>query len=456
MSTSAKPKSHSTKPRTSVRGWFDWHSWSGILLGVLLFIVCWGGTFATIANELDWLTTPALRVQPVGDPVPIEEAYQRVQQAFPDATIGAISAPLYKRSAYDVSIKTAAGEPRHVYVDPYTNRITGSVSYLNIQRYLRDFHRRFFAGNIGFYLVCLTAIPLFISLVTALVFYRRWWQRFFTFNKARSVRAFVSNLHQLLGLWAMWFVLVIAITGTWYLAERVRSQFIDGKFSYVDALPSAIKPLPVLETGQPQQRSFSELINIVKTSRPDLTVGTVYPDRNGYFYVVGQSEHWLVRDRANKVFVHPDTGEIKYNQRADDLNAYWRWSNMADPLHFGNFAGLISKVVWFSFGLILCFLCLSGVWLFARRLQRNKKYRRKMRFAYGAITASGVLVAVCAPLPLFFLDKFGPKVNGVAYPAELGAGTLGFLIAWIILTVLLSVSWLWVLRGSYVAIGKSR
>ena len=49
-----------------------------MLSGLLLFIVCWGGTFATISYELDWLFNPDLQVQAIGEAGSLEDIYQRV------------------------------------------------------------------------------------------------------------------------------------------------------------------------------------------------------------------------------------------------------------------------------------------------------------------------------------------------------------------------------------------
>lgn len=66
------------------------------------------------------------------------------------------------------------GQILHVYVDPFRLEITGTSAFLTVQRYLRDCHRRLFAGVPGFYLVCLMAFPLLALLVTSLSFYKRW------------------------------------------------------------------------------------------------------------------------------------------------------------------------------------------------------------------------------------------------------------------------------------------
>lgn len=76
---------------------------------------------------------------------------------------------------------------------------------------------------------------------------------------------------------------------------------------------------------------FAELLSIVGRERPALTLGQIYPDRNGYFYALGQADDWLIRDRANKLSIDPYRGEVIYNQRVSDLSPYWHRPNMAAP-----------------------------------------------------------------------------------------------------------------------------
>src|SRR3546814_15975193 len=46
------------------------------------------------------------------------------------------------------------------------------------------------------------------------------------------------------------------------------------------------------------------------------------------------------------------------------------------PLHFGNFAGILSKAVWFGLGFAMCYVTLTGLrlWL-ARRGQSARSLR---------------------------------------------------------------------------------
>jgi len=436
------PERAATRRGRHTRLWFDLHSWFGIVTGLLLFVICWSGTFATVAHEIDWLLNPAQRVEPAGPPAAITEVHELVRAAYPQAAVEAIYPPLYDRFAYNVLIVTANEQRRHVYVDPYRLAITGDAPFLNVQRYLRDLHRRLFVGGPGLYLVCLMSIPLLASLVTSVLFYRGWWRKFFSFRPGRNLRGWISNLHSWLGLWTLWFVLVIGITGTWYLWEALRADAMDGKFSHVDASPSAVHPLPPVEADGRERLSFEALLAAARAVRPELDIGYLYTDRNGYFYVTGQAGHLLVRHRANNVFVDAYSGEVIYSQAASGLSPYWRWSDTADPLHFGDFGGLISKGIWFVFGLVLSFLSISGAWLFARRLARNRRYRRKARTTLAATGVAAALVSIAAPLPLAFLDRVGPTVAGTARPAELLPGVWLFILAWVAITILVALSWL--------------
>ena len=413
--------------------WFIWHSWLGVLSGLLLFIVCWGGTFATISYELDWLFNPDLRVQAMGEAGSLEDIYQSVADTYPDSSIQTVYSPRYSNFAAEVLIRDEEDQPKRIYVDPYTLQITGDAPRLNIQRYLRDFHRRLFTGSFGFYLICLSSIPLIGSLVTSLVFYKRWWGRFFEFKSARTVRTLISNLHRLVGLWALWFVVIISLTGAWYLFERVRSLHIDNLFAYSDvATAGAVVPIPPKEYSRLNALPFNELLAVVREARPDIDIAYISLNRGGYFYVVGQTDNVLVRNRANKIYLAPQSGEIVYNQYGEDLSAYWYWSNMADPLHFGNFAGLASKLIWFAFGLILSFLSLSGVWLFAKRLGRSKKHKTKALCTLAALIFVGCWFLFNAPEPFLAQSEAAPQIP---------AGTKLFLYSWLLLTAIISLSW---------------
>ena len=426
--------------KKSSRLFFDWHSWLGVLSGLLLFVVCWGGTFATLSHELDWLVNPAQRVAVSGELRSPEDFHKAVADAYPNAQIQTIYAPRYANFAAEVGIRDENKLAKRVYVDPYTLKIRGEGPRLNIQRYLRDFHRRLFTGSFGFYLICLASVPLLGSLITSLYFYKRWWRRFFEFRSARTVRTFVSNLHRISGLWAIWFVIIISVTGTWYLFERIRTIYGDEFFAYSDAIPSAVVPIPMLDYESEHAMPFSALLQIAREERPDIDIAYVSTNRNGYFYVVGQTDNLLVRNRANKIYLLPSTGEIVYSQYGENLNSYWYWSNMADPLHFGNFGGLVTKLIWCFFGLVLSFLSLSGVWLFAKRLSRNTKQKAKAICAAASIAFVNLWLLLNALSPFLAYRQIPTSQSLPILP-----GVSIFLYSWLVITSFICLSWIYLL-----------
>lgn len=353
----------------TAKQWFNWHSLTGIWSGLLLFIICWSGTFATVSHELDWLTNADIRASSADEArVDLATAIERVLQHEPDSEEAFASAPLQRGYNYDIVVETAAGQWRHVYVDPITGDITGQTSYLNIQRFFRDLHMYLFGAfnnTLASYFVFILAIPLLISTVSALYLYRFWWRKFFTLNWSSQDRANMASVHKLAGLWSLWFSLIIALTSVWYLYESFRYDVIDGKVVLTDTEDYAVNVLPELADSSAQKLPLSVLLAEINELRPDMEISSVWFNNN-YLYAHGQAGHLLVRDRANKVYMNPHNAEVVHNQNAADLSLYWRLSDTADPLHFGDFAGLTSKLIWFVFGLALSFMALSGSYMYIK------------------------------------------------------------------------------------------
>ena len=312
--------------------------------------------------------------------------------------------------------------------------VQGESSYLTVQRFFRSFHRRLFLPNPwGVYLVALFSVTLMVSVIAALNFYKRWWRRFFSF-RASSGRRLWSELHKTGGLWGLWFALLMGVTGIWYGLEATR-------------LP---QKLFATETERPDPpavespKSLGRLVDAAQQVRPGLTIKRLYPP--GSFYgeglvAMGQADDWLVRDRVNYAAIAAD-GEVVATQSGSDLTAYEYWVNMADPLHFGDFGGLVSKAIWFVFGLVLCGLVLTGTWLHAYRLAMSAGGRARHRWP-GTLAAILVSLLVLAlSVPYGFMEAQSYAVHGGFFGLpDVKPGVAAVILGWIVLTLVLLGAW---------------
>nr|WP_276610907.1 PepSY-associated TM helix domain-containing protein [Wenzhouxiangella sp. XN24] len=422
------------------------HSCTGVAAGLVLFVICWSGTFAVFAHEFDWLVTPQARVQPGAEQRSWDEWLQAVREAHPEAEIFGIEAPRYARSAATALIVDARGQSRFVYVDPYRATVLGDSSTYTLHRFLRNLHMSFFMASAGIYVVSVFALFLLLSMVSALYFYRRWWRRFLFMPRGRG-HAYWSGLHRTTGLWSLLFVLLIGLTSVWYAAELLRVDVIDGKFSHAGAGDSAVLQIPAPASASAPALPLSTLLEKARAARPDLAIRQIgfgfYHE--GALYLEGQAGHVLVRDRANQLHLDMQTGEVLYDQSAGRLPLYWRWSETADPLHFGDFAGLWSKSLWFLFGVMLCGLILTGAWLHAGRLHRDADQRYRWRVMPAALAASAGLFALAAYAGVDQAAIYGYTEDGVQRLPDLLPGVRWAMVSWLSLTLVIIGAWLWLL-----------
>ena len=428
--------------------WFRIHSFTGVITGLLMFVVCWSGTFAVISHELDWLMTPEARVEARGQPVSWGTLEAAVMAAYPEASLGSLSAPLYPSSAAEAVIDLPHQEAVRVYLDPYTGEILGQYSYFNIQRFFRSFHMNLFIPfGVGSYTVMTLALTLLVSAVAPLYFYKRWWRRFFQFKGRAGGRARWSELHKLAGLWSLWFILVIALTGVWYLYERLQGDLLDGPYNFVGLSGEMEVPAPQSSPSL-ARLPVDQVIAEARGQWPEFDITRMargwYSGHEDVIYLQGQNGFPLVRDRANQMHIDQRSGEVLWQNSAADLPAYWLMSNMADPLHFGNFGGLWSKAIWFVFGLVLSGLIFTGTYLHAQRLAREAGGRARHRWpGTGAAIAVSLLVLVASvPFGLATAQElYGPSAEGVKQLPTLAPGVRALMVGWVVATLAMLAGW---------------
>lgn len=365
------------------RGWltsrrlFVIHGWLGMKLSMLMVVIILTGAIATVSREIDWPLNPAIRIVPGETRVSWGTLYDRVQAAFPEAHVAALHAPIGARFAAEVLIYVGAERlPRRVYVNPYTGAVQGVTGWLNVQRLFRDLHRRLYMPWIGgLYLVSFFGFILLGSLITGVLVYKKWWRGFFRLRTDKGWRVFWGDTHRLVGLWSLWFLAIIATTGLWYFVQEAMAH--TGRGLVIDSPSPTIDAATLARLGPtPTVLGVDRYVAIAQAALPGLDVKTIeLPNAPSEpVYIDGQASAWLVRHYANHVLLDPVDGAVLHVKRAEDLSPAYRWLDTVDPLHFGNFGGLATKLLWAVSGVAVSGLTFTGSWLWLRRVHRLRNH----------------------------------------------------------------------------------
>lgn len=348
--------------------WWRIHAWIGLKLSLLITVICLTGTLAVIANELDWLVDPAMRAPLSGTTTASwGQLAVNVQAAIPGGHIEHIERGPEKWFATVALVSTPDGHSRRVLLDPTTGEVNRVASYGSIQRFLRDIHRRLMLPvNIGLVGVTSLSVLMACSLVTGLVSYKKFWRGFFKRPRGGGLRKTSGDLHRLMGVWGIWFVTLITLTGFWYLIELLGANA-------PELLP--LEPVAAhsqkIDLPQPVGVELDRLVGDAKRIYPELEIERILYPFEGVSAIgfQGRADTVLVTEKANAVWIDIPTGTSRMTVVGGELSVHQRIAEMADPLHFGTFGGMITKLIWFLFGAGLTALSVTGVMIYATRLR---------------------------------------------------------------------------------------
>lgn len=366
--------------KLSKKQFFRIHSWIGIKLSVLFFIVCFSGTLATLSSEMDWLLIPEIRATPQGTYASRNDILKNLQEAYPEAVIeywATFEVPYLCHSIY-----MKEGNHRfYAFANPYTGDVQGAAN-VTFRRFFRDLHYFLFIPfQVGHFTVLIFGFLLLASLVTSLVFYKKWYRKFFELKTGKGSLVLFRSLHRLVGVWAIPFMLLFSVTGIWYFLERTNTAGIS---TLGNPKPPAIEA-PFIDSLELKTLSmnldYDRIVEVSRTAIPGLEVKDIaFPAKvDRPIYVTGVSHVPLVRNRANRIYLHPITYELVHVQRAEQSPIPLWLNDIADPLHFGYWGGLLTKVIWFFGGLAISGLVLTGIWISLKRKVKNEQKRKAHR-----------------------------------------------------------------------------
>lgn len=366
----------------TVRQFYIWHKWTGLLTGLFLFVITLSGAVAVFKEEIDRAITPAKVIQPQGRALSLDELLQRMRAQRPTQKIGGVQLPERADAALVVRMEdpnqTGSGQFYEAFVDPYTGRVTGERRSENVANVIRQLHARFYYfGFWGRIVVGVFGLALLLSVVTGLVLYAPFMKgvfrqglRFWQVRRGHGAKLFTSDWHKLIGIVSLAFNVVIAVTGAALGLENLAK--------YSQSIDAAIHPRP-LPNKQPGEAKLTleAAIAQAQLALPDFAPRALLlpTAKNNQFTIYGNLRGRFARDSASFVTVDAASGATLQSYAASRARPATKLYDLMEPLHFGNFAGVPLKVIYLFFGLASAFLPVTGFvlwWLKQRRTKRGR------------------------------------------------------------------------------------
>ncbi|NIF15548.1 PepSY domain-containing protein [Pantoea sp. Cy-639] len=362
--------------KSKSRLWFLVHSWLALPIWFFVLIVCFTGMLAVVSQEIVWLANPDVRASRPHDDaerLSFQQVLDAMHAAQPQMIVRQLVQPDGAHFALQASVSLPDGTAPMYYVNPYTGAIQGKSPDFNFEAFTRALHGWWLVPfthgySWGWYLVSLLGLPMLASLVTGLVVYKKFWKGFFKLpRRSHGARIFWGDLHRLAGVWSIWFVAVISITGTWFLIQAILADNHITLSSEPIVPVIAREEVPQSADGSPAPRiDLDQAARIATAAIPGLEISFIAVPATAYSHVRMGGRGWypLMFQTAE---VNPYTGRVDSQFLLADRSPLEFVTESMRPLHTGDFGGLAIKLVWAFFGLLLSLMVLSGLLIWSKR-----------------------------------------------------------------------------------------
>jgi len=298
---------------------FQIHLWTGIALGLYVFVISVSGSAIVFRNESYTALWPGPRIVAIGShKFTHDELRDAARRAYPQYKVSWIWDSKQANQATEIWMDRQGHKKQRLF-DPYTGQDLGeSRPYLiQVMAWLLDLHVNLLSGKVGRLIngVCAVFV-LALSLTGAVLWWpgSRRWRRGLTIQATSNWKLFNWELHSVVGLWMLPFVLMFGFVGV-YAGFPGPFQALVNKIAPLDVY----RPIP--------EASLVPNIPVVPVSTP------------------------IPRARFRPKY---STGD-----------KIIRWFSY---LHFGNFAGWPSKALWVIIGLAPAFLFVTGALMWWNRV----------------------------------------------------------------------------------------
>lgn len=389
------------------------HLWLSVPFGIIVTLICFSGAMLIFEPEITQaVKSDVYHVAVVKEqPLPMDELMQTVKASLPDS-VSITGVTVFKDKARTYQVNLSKPRRASLFIDQYSGEITGKYERLGffstmfkLHRWLLDSANPHGDGvKIGKLLVGISTIIFVIALISGVVI---WWPRArrnlrksLTISFDKGWKGFWKGLHVAGGMYALLFVLAMALTGLTYSFGWYRTAFY--AVCGVEHTPRNFTQASTANKGEGnrgyrasehhrgghhnvggrpdgehrhgggQRRSefgrWQMVYDELKAQNPEAPMITIGPETASV--TLGTNGNGRASDKYE---FNPRSGEITPATKYADSNDADKLRGWIYSIHTGSLGGIITRILWLLGALLGASLPLTGYYIWIRHLVKKKK-----------------------------------------------------------------------------------
>lgn len=360
----------------AIRLWFLAHKWTSLLCTVFLLMLCMTGLPLIFHDEIDLLTEeqPEYGMPDVGSSsdaeglLPLDEMMRRALALRPGEV------PVYMAFDNEQPSMTITTAPRpnspgaEMTIQSF-DRSTGQQigvaadSDGGVMHFLLQLHTDMFLGLPGMLFLAVIGILFTVALISGVVLYAPFMRKldFGTLRVSRSPRLKWLDYHNLLGIVALAWMLVVGLTGVINaLSTPIEDIWQANELADMTIEYAGREALPPERYGS-LDHAMAQARAVLPGNNPQFIAfpGGTFSSKHHYA-VFFQGDTPLTERLLTPALIDAETGTFT---DARPMPWYYQALSLSRPLHFGDYGGLPLKLLWAVLTLFTIVVLASGLYL---------------------------------------------------------------------------------------------
>ncbi|MGL4292756.1 MAG: PepSY-associated TM helix domain-containing protein [Bacteroidales bacterium] len=364
--------------------WHPIHKWAGLIFGVILTIICFTGVILSFEQELLPLTIRSFYYyeQQNGSVLTLYDLTERLEQAHSRK----IQTVTFPADTCRTSVVTFTDNPdEQVYINPQTAEIVGTFIYKgSFFSFVRELHRYLLLGKTGRLIVGTSTLVFVLILLSGLLLHLprslKKLPGLFMFSFKGNAYRKLFTLHFSFGLYALFFLLVMALTGPFWSFNWYRDGIY--KLAGVDS------STPRTRHSEPKNIRLKELspVDFSQIEEKVAVLGSVAQNlKEIRLTLPGIQDTTFTLALIPKVCLHPrQNDQFTYSLQDGTLQkeSVFKTKSFRETfrmwifaIHTGSWGGIWGKFFYALAALIGASLPLTGYLLWYKKYKLKRKQR---------------------------------------------------------------------------------